>query len=222
MRVFLRNTSPTSETELLARTRSVEGCSFLQLANLLGLKIPATPSQRKGWTGMALEQVLGASAGSLPVPDFQHLGIELKTIPLNALGKPAETTFITSIPLLTIHTQVWKQSQCYQKLQRVLWIPVEGDPNIPFEQRRIGSARLWSPSQAEESVLAKDWQELTTMIGTGRLEEITASMGVYLHVRPKAANGRSLCFGFDSEGNKIATLPRGFYLRTCFTESLLL
>ncbi|MGC1183416.1 MAG: DNA mismatch repair protein MutH, partial [Legionella sp.] len=37
----------------------------------------------------------------------------------------------------------------------------------------------------------------------------------------KAANGKSLCYGFDSEGNKVKTLPRGFYLRSSFTAKIL-
>ena len=53
------------------------------------------------------------------------------------------------------------------------------------------------------------------------LAEIDASMGEYLQVRPKAANGKSLCYGFDEVGNKILTLPRGFYLRSSFTMTVL-
>jgi len=37
----------------------------------------------------------------------------------------------------------------------------------------------------------------------------------------KAANGKCLCYGFDSEGNKIQTLPRGFYLRSNFTKQII-
>jgi len=59
------------------------------------------------------------------------------------------------------------------------------------------------------------------MISTGRLAEINAGMGQYLQVRPKAANSKSLCYGFDETGNKVLTLPRGFYLRSTFTASIL-
>ncbi len=59
------------------------------------------------------------------------------------------------------------------------------------------------------------------MIGTGHLDEINGRIGLYLQVRPKAANAKSLCYGFDSEGNKVLTLPRGFYLRSLFTEQII-
>ncbi|MGQ3887464.1 DNA mismatch repair endonuclease MutH [Legionella sp. CNM-1927-20] len=211
---------PINEKELLARCLQIEGISFAQLANLIQTIIPKDQAKRKGWAGQAIEIILGATAGTKALPDFMHLGVELKTIPFNARGIPAESTFITTIPLLTVHQQIWFNSDCYKKLKRILWIPVEGARDIPFEERRIGQAYLWSPTAEQETVLKEDWFELTTMIGTGRLEEIDATMGQYLQVRPKAANARSLCYGFNSEGNKILTLPRGFYLRRQFTETI--
>jgi DNA mismatch repair protein MutH len=59
------------------------------------------------------------------------------------------------------------------------------------------------------------------MISAGRLDEINGRIGQYLQVRPKAANAKSLCYGFNGEGNKILTLPRGFYLRSLFTEQII-
>lgn len=201
---------------------SIQGLSFAQLSIALGLSIPLNPVQRKGWVGMALELALGADANNKAEPDFQFLGIELKTLPLAKTGKPAESTFVTSIPLLTIHQQSWKTSQCFGKLKRVLWIPIEGDRVIPFEQRRIGIGFLWSPNEQEEQILCNDWDYLTLQISSGNLESIDATVGVYLQVRPKAANGKSLCYGYDTEANKVQTLPRGFYLRSSFTSRILL
>lgn len=214
-------TSPKSETELLDRCSLIEGLSFAQLATALGLEIPQESQRRKGWIGLAIELALGTTAGNQAIPDFNHLDIELKTIPLNQRGKPAESTFVTSISLLSIHQETWLTSQCFAKLKRVLWLPVEGDTSIPFEHRRIGRGFLWSASEEESSILANDWNEQVLMISTGRLEEISASLGHYLQVRPKGANAKSLCYGFDSEGNKIQTLPRGFYLRASFTERII-
>ncbi len=100
-------------------------------------------------------------------------------------------------------------------------MPIEGDRRIAFPHRRIGRGILWSPMADEEAVLAKDWSEFALMISTGMLAEIDATMGNYLQIRPKAANGKSLCYGFDETGSKVLTLPRGFYLRSSFTNTLL-
>lgn len=220
--LFLSKRKLNNEEELLEQCRLIEGVSFSQLADSLQIAIPIERQRRKGWAGLAIELALGTTAGTKSIPDFSELGIELKTLPLNEKGKPAESTFVTSIPLLTIHQQSWVTSQCYAKLKRVLWLPIEGDQKIPFEHRRIGRGFLWSPNQAEEAILAADWHELVSMIGMGRLDEIHAGIGQYLQVRPKAANAKSLCYGFDSEGSKILTLPRGFYLRSRFTEQIII
>ncbi len=210
-----------TEADLLARCQQIEGLTFAQLASFLGWMIPENPLQRKGFAGQMIEHALGTTAGNQSAPDFHELGVELKTIPVNHLGKPAESTFITTISLLTVHQEAWETSHCFAKLKRVLWIPIEGDTNIPFSSRRIGSGILWSPSHDEERVLKQDWSELTLMIGTGKLSAIDATMGEYLQVRPKGANAKSLCYGFDEEGNTIQTLPRGFYLRSRFTARII-
>ncbi len=211
-----------TERELLARCRSIEGYSLRQLASHLQLVIPEHAIQRKGWAGSALEKALGTTAGNQSLPDFVELGIELKTLPIHASGKPAESTFITSIPLLTIQEQTWETSQCWAKLRRVLWIPIEADPLIPYAHRRIGKALLWSPSTEEQRILAQDWTDLTAMVSMGRLHELSASMGDYLQIRPKAADARAVCYGFDEQGQKVLTLPRGFYLRSSFTARSIL
>ncbi len=218
---LFQKTAPKTQSELLHRCRQMEGLSFAQLSLDIGMAIPMDSNHRKGWIGQAVEWFLGAEASNQAIPDFQTLGIELKTIPIAASGKPAESTFITSIPLLTIHQQTWKTSQCYSKLKKILWIPIEGDTEIPYAHRRIGRGFLWSPNEAEETVLEADWNHLTLLISTGQLETLDARTGDYLQVRPKAANGKSLCFSFDAQGNKIQTLPRGFYLRSSFTGQII-
>jgi DNA mismatch repair protein MutH len=212
---------PRDEADLIMRCRAIEGLSFAQLALHVNQVMPMEPLKRKGWVGLMVEHALGTTAGTKAQPDFHHLGIELKTLPVNARGRPVESTFVTSINLLTIHHETWETSQCFSKLRRVLWLPIEADETIPFVHRRIGRGFLWSSLDEDEAILADDWTELSTMLGMGRLAQVDARIGVYLQVRPKAANARSLCYGFDSEGNKIQTLPRGFYLRPSFTEKLL-
>ena len=155
-----------------------------------------------------------------PEPDFQHIGIELKTLPLNRSGSPKESTFVCAINLSEIEAH-WEESLVKHKLSRVLWIPIEADPEIPLAARRIGSAILWSPDKKQESSLKRDWQELMEMIAMGELEQITAHQGEYLQVRPKAANTLALTKGTDSEGEEILTLPRGFYLRASLTRQIL-
>ena len=211
---------PLSENELLESASRISGKTLQHIANQQGIETPDNQLHHKGWVGQLLELSLGATAGALPEPDFQHIGVELKTLPLNKKGTPKESTYVCAINLTQIESQ-WEKSLVKRKLSRVLWLPIEADPDIPLAARRIGSAILWSPDEEQETTLRRDWEELMDMIATGELEQITAYQGKYLQVRPKAANARALRNGINSEGEEILTLPRGFYLRTSFTRQLL-
>ena len=213
-------TPPLSEKILLESASEIAGKTLQQIANQQGLTTPNDQLHHKGWVGQLIELSLGATAGSRPEPDFQHIGIELKTLPLNRNGSPKESTFVCAINLSKIESR-WEESLVKHKLSRVLWIPIEADLEIPLAARRIGSAILWSPDEKQESALKHDWQELMEMIAMGELEQITAHQGEFLQVRPKAANSRALTKGTDSEGEEILTLPRGFYLRTSLTRQIL-
>ena len=211
---------PLSENELLESATRISGKTLQQLAQQQDMETPDNQLHHKGWVGQLLELSLGATAGSLPEPDFQHIGVELKTLPLSKNGTPKESTYVCAINLIQIESQ-WKTSLVNLKLSRVLWLPVEADPDIPLAARRIGTAILWSPNEEQETTLRRDWEELMDMIATGELEQITAHQGQYLQVRPKAANTKVLRKGFNNEGDEILTLPRGFYLRPSLTKQIL-
>lgn len=213
--------APHSEQELLTRARAVSGLTLGQLAAAMQISVPLELTRAKGWVGGAIERVLGAQAGSRAVPDFEALGIELKTLPVSRVGKPVESTFVCTVELGEIGDVEWSASRVHHKLARVLWVPVDGERTIPVADRRIGSAFLWSPSPQQEATLRFDWEELAGLIGRGDVDRITGSLGKALQVRPKAADSRSRRIGFDAEGVPFAALPRGFYLRSTFTEAIL-
>ena len=170
---------------------------------------------------MLLETALGATAGSKAEQDFRHLGIELKTIPINAQGYPLETTFVSLAPLIQNSGVNWQNSHVRHKLSRVLWIPIEGSRSIPLAERRIGTPILWQPSEQQERQLQRDWEELMDYIVLGQLDKINARLGEVLQLRPKGANSKSLTKGIGKNGEIIDTLPLGFYLRKAFTHEIL-
>ncbi|AIR63761.1 DNA mismatch repair endonuclease MutH [Cedecea neteri] len=214
-------TPPSSEAELLQQAQCVAGYTLGELAACAGLKTPKDLKRDKGWIGVLLELWLGASAGSKPEQDFAALGIELKTIPVDSLGRPLETTFVCVAPLTGNSGVIWETSHVRHKLKRVLWIPVEGERQIPLAERHVGSPLLWSPSEEEEQQLRLDWEELMDLIVLGQVERITARHGEVLQLRPKAANSRALTEAIGADGSPILTLPRGFYLKKNFTTALL-
>jgi len=215
----MATTPPQDKTELLRRADALAGATLADIAAAAGVTVPADLRRHKGWTGQLLEQVLGASSGSLAQPDFPHLGVEMKSLPVDRLGRPRESTYVCTVPLEGGCGERWEESWVCRKLQRVLWLPVEAGG--PLAERRIGTPLLWSPDTEEAARLRRDWEELMELICLGRLETITARHGEVLQIRPKAANARSLCPAIGPDGEPILTNPRGFYLRAGFTADLL-
>lgn len=212
---------PTSEQELLQRAYDIAGLTFAELASALNIAVPPDLRRDKGWVGILIETALGAKAGSKAEQDFAHLGIELKTIPINQQGFPLETTFVSLAPLTQNIGVNWQNSHVRHKLSKVLWIPIEGERSIPLAERRIGCPILWQPSPEQEQQLRQDWEELMDYIALGKVQQINAKLGEVLQLRPKGANRRSLTKGIDQNGQIINTLPLGFYLRKEFTSQIL-
>ncbi|QYJ89058.1 DNA mismatch repair endonuclease MutH [Shewanella rhizosphaerae] len=212
---------PESLDELMQRAQEMAGLSLGQLAELHHVAVPSNLKRDKGWIGQLIELELGATAGSKPEQDFLHLGVELKTIPVDESGKPLETTYVTVAPLMNINGLRWQESLVYHKLQRVLWIPVEGIRHKPIGERRIGSPILWTPSEEEMAQIRQDWEEIMELIALGKVEQITARHGEVLQLRPKGANSRALTQSIAQDGQVKLTNPRGFYLKIPFTQQIL-
>ena len=117
--------------------------------------------------GQLLELVLGASSGSKAEPDFPHLGIELKTLPVDSLGKPLESTYVCVAPLTDVSGLRWQDSWVCRKLSKVLFVPVLAERGIPLPERQIGTAFLWSPDAQQQALLQQDWEELMELIVLG-------------------------------------------------------
>jgi len=216
-----KTSPPQNEQQLLQHAQHIAGLSLGEVALQYNIAIPENLHKEKGWVGLLLEHVLGASAGSRPEPDFPHLGIELKTLPINRHGKPLETTFVCVAPLKNLIGATWQNSHIRNKLARVLWVPIIAEREIPIAERLIGTPFIWSPSAEEENAMALDWQELTDMIVLGQVEQINGKHGQVLQLRPKAANSQAKTQAVDKNGKPFLTLPRGFYLKTAFTHQIL-
>lgn len=212
---------PSSEHALMQSAQNLAGLTLGEIAQQADIAIPEDLTRNKGWIGLLFEHVLGASAGSRPEPDFPHLGIELKSLPINEQAKPLETTFVSVAPLTGLVGVNWQNCYVRKKLAKVLWVPVITPKNGALSERMVGTPFLWMPNAEEEALLAQDWQELTDMIVLGEVENIHGKHGQVMQLRPKAANNKARTQAFDRNGKPFMTLPRGFYLKINFTQRLL-
>lgn len=209
---------PRDEEELHSRLRALAGLPLEAIARAQQVGVPADLRRSKGWVGLLLEKALGATGSSRAEPDFPHLGIELKTVPVDARGRPLESCFVASLNLAAADAR-WETSAVRKKLARVAWVVVQGDAAIPLSRRRCGASLLWSPSSAEEDALRGDYEDIVALLHEGA--RVTAHTGTWLQLRPKGRDAKALRWALDEEGAPARTAPRAFYLRRSFTEKLL-
>lgn len=212
---------PHDLNQLLARAATLPGLTLHELASQLEWSLPGDLQREKGFVGMLLEAALGASAGSKAEPDFPHLGIELKTLPIDQSGKPLESTYVCLAPTRTEPGLTWQNCWVKRKLQRVLWVPILAERTIQVPERMIATPFLWSPTAADEALLQQDWHELIELIALGQHDKIKGAHGQVLQLRPKGANSDARVDAFDASGEPARVLPRGFYLKAHFTHALL-
>lgn len=205
----------------MARARDLRGHMLGDIARSLGVHTPNDLRRDKGWVGMLLERALGATGANRAEPDFPHLGVELKTIPVHPDGRPRESTWVCTAALDGQLAPRWSESWACRKLSRVLWMPIVSKGRLPPAERWVGKPLLWSPSPAQTELLAADYESIVEAIAVGDIDRVDARRGKALQLRPKAAHGRDWVWVLDAEAQWGRTSPRGFYLRATFTRDLL-
>ena len=210
----------------MSRAKKLAGVRLDELASSVAFVVDGEAVRTKGKVGELLERALGATGAGAQM-DFPDLEVEMKTVPLEA-GKPAESTFVCALQLMDAERASWETSWVRKKLSRVLWVPVvrkrtAGESAGPAEEREayFGEPLLWSPTLEQERILAGDFDEVLGRIGAGGIEGVTAHVGRWLQLRPKAAHGRVRTVVRAAEGDLVATVPRGFYLRAKFVGAVL-
>ena len=171
MSISFKVTPPETPEILLNRAIALAGKTLQELAILANERVPSTLTHSKGWIGQLIEKHLGANSGQLSQPDFSHLGIELKTLPINAQGFPSESTYICTAPIPP-QDRDWFTSRVWRKMEKILWVPIGSVKHSPLPLIRIGYPILWSPCTIIQKQLQQDWEEITELMLLGHFEKI--------------------------------------------------
>jgi DNA mismatch repair protein MutH len=196
----------------MARASALEGLRVTELAERLAFGIDGEAVRTKGKVGELLERALGASGVGAEV-DFPTLGVEMKSVPFEQ-HRVVESTFVCALSLMDTERAEFETSWVRRKLACVLWMPVH-------DRDRIGRAALWSPTSDQAAALKDDFEEIVGRIAIGDIEDLSAHVGRYLQLRPKAATGSVRTSAPGREGELVSTVPRGFYLRARFVAAIL-
>jgi DNA mismatch repair protein MutH len=208
---------------LLAHARALVGVELGALADSLGLPVPVGRVRTKGWSGQVIEHELGVAVGGMRGPDFEALGIELKTVPVTPALVPLESTAVCQIDPIAIAGESWETSYARAKMARVLFVALEVPPGArSVGDRRVAAVRLWAPSPEEDAVLRADFELLVRdFFRRGRAAEITGHLGAALQVRPKGRDAADLRDAYDADGRPTRIGKMGFYLRPAFVARIL-
>jgi DNA mismatch repair protein MutH len=216
----MARSAPRDEHDLRVRAFCLSGRTLGEIADEHRFFLGKDALHTKGKAGELLEFALGATGGG-QTHDFPALGIELKTIPVDENGRPRESTFVCAISIASAEQIEWRTSWAKKKLAHVLWIPIHTPSHAAWNEQRVLSPMFWEPTREQEAILAADFADVMGIIASGGIERLTAHTGRWLQARPKAAHGRVRTTAFGPDGEAIATVPRGFYLRSRFTEAIL-
>ncbi len=212
---------PETLMELKRRAQALAGKTIGELTENQTFTYPKNLKRHKGWQGQFIEWCLGADAGNRSEPDFRLINVELKTLPIDYEGNVQESTYVSVVNINKRLALKWSESVVYHKLQHVLWVPIARRKGDLTSQSTVATPFFWRPNQDELELLRADWENAMELISVGKVQQLTAKMGEILQVRPKAANSKVLTNHIDDKGEQAQTLPRGFYLRSQFTQKLL-
>ena len=169
-----------------------------------------------------IEHELGVAIGGARGPDFQALGIELKTVPVTPALLPLESTAVCQIDPIAIAGESWETSYVRAKLARVLFVALEVPEGArSVGDRRVAAVTLWAPGPDDDAVLRGDFDLFVReYFRRGRAAEITGHLGAALQVRPKGRDATDLRAAYDAAGKPTRIGKMGFYLRPTFVRQI--
>lgn len=215
--------SPAPKTlgQLLAYCQAIAGKTVAQVAQKHAVELIDNLQFNRGWLGNLIELALGAQAGSKPTQDFIELGVELKTLAITPTGGAKSDVFVSSLPTNSYMMQAWETSHVFYKLKKILFVPVESNPEVPLGQRRIGKAFFWSPNAQELEQMRQDWELIMQILTQHDYNALKSNVGKLLCVRVKALNSKQNVASKDLDGFNLNLPPLSFYLRRSFLNEIL-
>ena len=145
----------------------------------------------KGVFGQMLESgYFNIENNSEPVPDFEEVGLELKSTPMRKLKRgghsPKERLALGIINYEEIVDQTFEESFLAKNkdLLIVFYLYEKGKEPLRY---KILDATEWIFPEDDLEIIRRDWNDIREMVKRGRAHEISGGMTFYLEAMPKGA-----------------------------------
>ena len=159
----------------------VVGVPFNELAPVLGISMRGEPNRRKAAGGDIVETLLEIAKNSIPRPDLEALGTEVKTISLNTLSRPREMTKITAFNVAATREEPdFRRSAPFKKLRSILFVPIMKADNRRPDFWYLRPPFLWLPTDSQLTLLEDDYSRIQLAAAREDWANLGRSSGTYL------------------------------------------
>lgn len=144
------------------------------------------------------------AGGDLSVKELNKSGIELKTVRLQANGRPKESMSFPAFDFIEIQSQKWEDSSFFEKTEKkFLFIVFQAD--LSGEERLV-KAGYWNMPYDDRKEAERVWLDTQKRVGIDAFNLPGLKESKIAHVRPKAKDGKDK-----------ALTPQGSYrTKQCF------
>lgn len=141
-------------------------------------------SMQKGFHRGLAERMLSESGTS--VKELVKAGIELKTIRVNAKGRPNEAMSFPGFKFMDIVNEEWEESSFANKLEQKFLFVIYQEDGAGIE--RLSKVAYWNMPYLDREEAKRVWEDTKLRVKVDAKNLPKASENRVAHVRPKARN----------------------------------
>ncbi|MBR5521904.1 MAG: hypothetical protein IKV82_00350 [Akkermansia sp.] len=183
----------------------------------------------KGASGLIVEKLLGIENNNRDGADIPEIGCEIKILPLqqnkNGEIKAKEPTAIQMINYVEVAQETWETTKLRGKIALTFWVVYLAKKDgkaLNQNDYVIVDYFMDHPDDVQNGVFKKDWEEIQNYIKSGRADELSCSMGVYLEPKTKGKNNQDKTDAPDGKGGTIKARRRAFYYKKNYTNTAII
>ena len=213
--------NPADDESILVYASHLEG----QTLNQAIPNYDRTFDGGRGSFGLILETgYFGLERNNESRPDFEEVGIELKSSPLKRLrGGDLRAKERISLSMIDYNKLAYERGPLYStsfwsKIERMLLVFYEYSPHLGILEYPVRIVSLWEFPEEDRLVLAKDWQLIKSYVDNGEAHLLSEGLTNYLGAATKGASSKDLT---SQPYSSNMAMRRAFSLKTSYVNRII-